>query len=167
MNEDSIDALETLKQAMLIEEEGHKFYLKAVQTTQDEEGKEIFRTLAKDEKNHLNLLRKQYTSLKENGIWIEVPKVKRKQAKSDKPLPSKGKKASSKGVTIDPGTVNTLLSSLDIETKSYDLYSRTFSKATDVRAKAAYEFLAMEEIGHFDMLMMRYDYLAGSMGEQS
>ena len=167
MNEDSIDTLETLKQAMLIEEEGHKFYLKAVQTTQDEEGKEIFRALAKDEKNHLSLLRKQYASLKEHGVWIEVPEVKRKQAKSAKPLPPKSEKASSKAVTVDPGTVNTLLSALDIETKSYDLYSRTFSKATDVRAKAVYEFLAMEEIGHFDMLMMRYDYLAGSMEEQS
>ena len=163
MEESIADALEILKQAMQIEQEGHEFYLKTAQSTQDEGGKNTFRTLANDEKNHLSLAARQYNSLKEDQVWIELPKAKTESIDADKPLFPRDRAA----IPVSSDAADALLFGLDIETKSYELYSKAASKTSNPRGKAMYEFLAMEEIRHFDLLMMRYDQLSGAPGWQS
>ena len=44
-------ALAIVERAMGYETEGHEFYLKAAQNTQDENGREMFRTLAEARKS--------------------------------------------------------------------------------------------------------------------
>ena len=163
MDESIVDALEILKQAIQIEQEGYEFYLKSAQTAQDEGGKDTFLTLANDEKNHLSLTKRQYDSLKENQAWIEPSQTKTESTNEGKPLfPQDG--------TVIPVTADAadaLLFGLDIATRSYELYSKAASKTSETRGRAMYEFLAMEEIRHFDILMMRYDQLSGAPGWQS
>lgn len=158
------EALEILRQATQVEREGREFYLKAAQTTQDEKGQQMFRTLASDEKNHFNLLQRQYNALKQDRRWIEFPEAKKTQIDLDKPLFPKGKKALEKAVTAKSGDLDALLFGLDIENRSYDFYRRAALETTDALGKAMFEFLAGEERGHFDILMMRYQYLTGSPG---
>jgi rubrerythrin len=73
------EALEILRQAMQVEQEGREFYLKAAQTTGNKKGQEMFHTLASDEKNHFNLLERQYNALKQDGRWIEFPEAKKRR----------------------------------------------------------------------------------------
>jgi rubrerythrin len=63
MAEEVKNALVILRKAMQIEREGHEFYTRAAETTQDEKGREIFRSLSNDEQNHLDLIKRQYQSL--------------------------------------------------------------------------------------------------------
>lgn len=163
MEERIADALEILEQAMQIEQEGHEFYLKTAQRTQDEGGKNTFRTLAADERNHLSLAARQYNSLKENQVWIELPKAKAESIDADEPLFPKD----TGGIPVISDAADALLFGLDIETKSYELYSRAASKTNNPQGKAVYEFLAMEEMRHFDLLMLRYDQLSAAPGWQS
>jgi rubrerythrin len=69
-----------------------------------------------------------------------------------------------KAVTAKSGDLDALLFGLDIENRSYDFYRRAAVETTDALGKAVFEFLAGEERGHFDILMMRYQYLTGSAG---
>jgi len=158
------EGLEILKQAMQVEQEGREFYLKAAETTQDEKGQQMFRTLASDEKNHFDLLQRQYNALKQDERWIEFPEIKKTQLDWDKPLFPKGKEALEKAATAKSSDLDALLFGLDIENRSYDFYRRAAVETTDALGKAMFEFLAGEERSHFDILMMRYQYLAGSVG---
>ena len=50
------------------------------------------------------------------------------------------------------------------ETKGFDMYRRAAIETADTFGKAMFEFLAGEEKSHFDILMMRYEYLFGPTG---
>ncbi len=164
MTEEIDTALAILKRAMQIEQEGREFYLKAAQTTQDEKGQETFRALANDEQNHLRLIQKQYNALTSQGKWVSSPEIKPMRIDLDKPLFPEGKEALDKAVTAKSSGFDALLFGLGIETKSFDMYRRAAVETADALGKAMFEFLAGEEKGHFDILMMRYEYLAGPIG---
>ena len=70
MTEEVEDALGILRRVIQIEREGHKFYMRAAETTQDQKGRETFRSLGNDEQNHLNLIKRQYKSLAQKNRWV-------------------------------------------------------------------------------------------------
>jgi rubrerythrin len=158
------EALGILRQAMKIEQEGHEFYLKAAHTTQDEKGQETFATLAEDESRHLQLIQKQYESLTHESQWASLTEIKPSSIPIDKPLFPRGKKALEKTVSIQSTETQALLFGIDIENRSYDLYRKGAAKIRHPLGKQVFEFLASEERGHFNILMMRYEYLAGPIG---
>ncbi len=164
MTEEIETALAILKQAMQLEQESREFYMKAAQTTQDEKGQETFRALASDEQNHLCLIKSQHDALTSENTWVSSPEVKPVQVDLDKPLFPEGKEALDKTVTAKSSDSDALLFGLDIETKSFDMYRRAAVETADALGKAMFEFLAGEEKSHFDILMMRYEYLSGPTG---
>ncbi len=164
MTEDVKAVVGILEQAMGIEQEGSQFYLKAAQTTQDKKGQEMFTTLADDEKKHYDLIKRQRTALTSEGKWVGSPEIKPVDIDLDKPLFPKGREALEKAVTTKSNDRDALLFGLDIETKSYDLYWRAASEVADPLGKQMFEFLARQERGHFDILMMRYEALFGPVG---
>ena len=165
--EDISNALEILKQAMKMEREGRAFYLKAAQATQDKRGQEIFLTLADDEKAHLALLARQYNTLRGRKRWLDLPEVKRTPIGLDKSIFPKDREAFAEVVTGKSDDLDALRYGLDIETKSYDLYRRAALETGNSMGKAMFRFLSGEELVHFDILMMRYEYLAGPVGWQA
>ncbi len=164
MTEEIDTALTILKRAMQVEQEGREFYLKAAQTTQDEKGQETFRALASDEENHLRLIKRQHDALTSESMWISSPEVKPVRIDLDKPLFPEGKEALDRAVKAKSSDSDALLFGLDIETRSYDFYRKAASETVNQLGKAMFEFLAGEEKHHFDIVMMRYEYLAGSSG---
>jgi len=164
MTEEIDTALAVLKRAMQVEQEGREFYMKAAQTTRDETGQKTFRILASDEENHLRLIKRQRDALTSESMWISFPEVKPVQIDLDKPLFPEGKEALAKTFTAKSRDSDALLFGLDIETRSFDMYRRASVETADALGKAMFEFLAGEEKGHFDILMMRYEYLTGPIG---
>lgn len=158
---DIIKAMEILRQAMQIEQEGQEFYLKAAQTTKDKKGQEMFDMLAKDEQNHFQIIRKQYNALKSRNKWISSPEIKKTHINLNEPLFPKDKETFEKVITTKSNDIDALLFGLDIENKSYDLYYKAASETTDTLGKTMFEFLAGQERGHFNILMMRYEFLSG------
>ncbi len=161
MKEDVTASLATLERAMKLEREGRQFYLKAAKATPDEKGQEMFTTLAADEKNHYDLLIRQHTALKREGVWVSSPGTKVSEIDIKKPLFPKGKKALEKAVNARSNDRDALLFGLDIENKTYDLYREAALETQESAGKQMFEFLAGQERGHFNTLMMRYDALFG------
>lgn len=105
--------------------------------------------------------------MREDRKWAGFPEVKKTRIDLDKPLFSKGKEALEKGATAKSSDLDALLFGLDIEDRSYDLYRRAALETVEPLGKAMFEFLAGEERGHFDIIMMRYEYLAGPVAWQA
>jgi rubrerythrin len=164
MIEEVVNTKAILNRAMQVEQEGYEFYRKAAQATQDEKGQETFRMLASDEQNHLRLIKRQHDALTSENKWVSSPEIKPVQIDLGKPLFPKGSEAMEKAIKTKSRDSDALLFGLDIESKSFDMYRRAALDTADALGKAMFEFLAGEEKGHFDILMMRYEYLAGPMG---
>lgn len=167
MTENTHLALAILQRAMSIEQEGREFYLKAVQTTHDKKGREIFATLADDEQKHHNLIKRQHDALTGDGRWIESSEVKPVEIDIEQPLFPTSREALEKAITAKSSDRDALLFGLDIEIKSYGLYQKSALETNDPLGKQMFEFLAGEERGHFDILMMRYDSLFGPVAWQA
>jgi rubrerythrin len=157
--EDTSLAIELVKRAMAIETEGLNFYLEAAQTTANDKGKEVFKTLANDEGNHFNLLKTQYDTLKGNGVWAVTHDLPKINADLSKPLFPRGLDALKQKVNDKSSDMDALLFGMDIEMKSYDLYSQ--AKVEDAAAKRLFSYLAGQEMGHFNLLMQRFDSTFG------
>lgn len=154
-------ALEALQQAIRLETDGQRFYLEAAEKTSDARGKDMFRSLAKDEVTHLKLVKDQYQALKKTGEWAAGPALKVKPVDLDKPIFPKGKQAAEKAVKSDYTERDALLFAMNIESDSYNLYRKSAQETASARGKEVYTFLAGEEQTHFDIVMMRYELVAG------
>lgn len=63
-------AVENLKTAVRTEIEGYSFYINASTTIADKRGKTVFRHLAKEELEHINVLTAISRSLETRGEWL-------------------------------------------------------------------------------------------------
>jgi rubrerythrin len=160
MQEDTV-ALQALRRAIRLEEDGYRFYPEAAERTTDPRGKEMFLSLADDEKLHLRIVRDQYEALSGGKGWISFPETMEMGGKSidlDKPLFPPEKEA------ISPRASDTdaLLFALQIENQSYELYRKAAAETADPAGKKMYQFLASQERTHFDILMLNYEQLVSS-----
>jgi rubrerythrin len=152
-------ALQALRQAIRLEQDGYKFYTEAAERTVDSRGKEMFLSLADDEKLHLRIVRDQYEALSSGKGWIAFSEVlELKPVDVDKPLFPPDEEV------IDPEASDTdaLLFALQIENKSYELYRRAATETDDLAGKDMYQRLASYERTHFDILMLNYEHLVSS-----
>jgi rubrerythrin len=58
--------LQIVKDAIRVENDGYRFYRLVEEKTADPKGKEVFASLAKDETNHMQILKNLYQSIKQD-----------------------------------------------------------------------------------------------------
>ena len=153
----SIDALRYAAENELTTSD---FYTERIRTLKITEASEIFKGLAIEEQHHfktiVNLLRQAETYDEAVSIsfphtikpkeWIEEIFNKFKNGK----LPLLPDKANAR---------EALLFALEIEKRSFDLYSRATENAEDNGTKAVYRFLAGEENKHYYMINYAIDFI--------
>jgi len=159
--------LAILERAMAIEEIGYNFYQRAVRVAQDTRTKDVFSTLAEDEHKHHDLIKRQYDSLSEGGEWLASDNIEPVAINLDQPLFPQSKQALENIVNPEVSEREALLFGLDIEIKSYDLYRKATSETGADLGRQVFEFLAAQEMGHANTLMMRYDAVYGPTSWQS
>lgn len=153
-------ALATAKRALVeairIEQKGRRFYLKVAERTADARGQAMFRSLASDEVEHLDILVKEYQALTNNEPWLTV-----EQAKETEPMfslfPEEGEE-----LVVPQDDVGAIKFAMDFEQKGYEMYKKSASEATDATAQTIFQYLAREENRHFVLLQKTHDYLATS-----
>ncbi len=157
--QENIVAFQALRQAMRLEQDGYEFYTEAVERTADVRGKEMFLSLADDEKLHLRIVRDQYEALRGGKEWVSFPEVDKFKPKDlDKPLfPPEGE-----AISPEASDTDALLFALQIENESYELYRKAASETADPAGKAMYQGLASQERTHFDILMLNYEHLVST-----
>jgi rubrerythrin len=162
MQENAV-ALQALRQAIRLEQDGYDFYTEAAERTTDPRGKEMFVSLADDEKLHLRIVQDQYEALKGGKGWVSFSETMAFGfIDLDKPLFPPEKEALEKAIGPEASDTDALLFALQIENESYELYRKSAAETTDPAGKAMYQLLASQERTHFDILMLNYEHLVST-----
>jgi rubrerythrin len=162
MQENTV-ALQALLQAIRLEQDGYKFYAEVAERMADPRGREMFLSLADDEKLHLRIVRDQYEALNAGKGWVSFSEVlDLKPVDLDKPLFSPGGEAVEKAIAPDASDADALLFALQKENESYELYRKAAAETADPAGKDMYQRLASYERVHFDILMLNYEHLVST-----
>jgi rubrerythrin len=151
------NVLEALEDAKCLEQEGQEFYRKAAEQTASEKGKEVFRSLIRDEVMHERLIQRQIDSLASEGKWVELTEAQGAACDLNEDIFPQGREGLEKAVKADTTDTDALIMAMEVETKSYDKYRQEAKAASDPAARQMYEFLASQERTHFDLLMANYE----------
>jgi len=144
--------IEMLKTALSMEEEGEKFYRKAMDSAKDAMGKGIFETLMKDERIHYERILKIYDTLKEKNAWTGEWKTMDVGHKDVKELFKEMAMQHGKSIETDPGELEALDVGIDFEYKTMKFYEDYLPKAVDPMEKEFIEKMVGEERGHYTAL---------------
>ncbi|MHB1004115.1 MAG: ferritin-like domain-containing protein [Chloroflexota bacterium] len=156
------DVLSTLGDAMQLEVEGRRFYLAAATRTRDQSGKKMFASLAADETEHLEKLKKERDQIAGAGKWLSAAEaVTRQPARWHTPIFNQASAAET-GLSANPDDVEALRLAMNAEKESYDLYAESRDKIADPDGKALFDFLAVEEKSHFELLQSAMEYLTNT-----
>jgi len=160
MNTGTNAALTALNQAIELEVEGQRFYLKAAECTTDPKGAEMFRSLADDEVIHERILRRQLDALTQGEGWVLPEDVAGVTANLADLIFPESEKVCEEAMRPDESDLDALLFALQIEDKSFNLYRELAQTTDDSNGKRMYEYLAGAERGHFEQLMLNYEHLS-------
>ncbi len=136
------EALVALETAIQMELEGHGFYAKTADQVSWPEGQSMLLELAKDEMEHIRILKEQHGSLMAGSDWLSADKIAPQLASGErKPLPVFEKRdAVVAGMVTDRADA---LEVLDVairnEYKSRTFYSEQLKTASNPDAKAIFD----------------------------
>jgi len=151
-------AVQRIEMAMEIEREGRKFYLDAAERTEDDKGKAMWRSLARQEALHIEYLTNARRVLVEKGQWASFGMegarfLSEQDIRRIFPETAEGE--------VEPGAdeLAALKTGIEMEIKSRDLYEDLARKTKDPQGKDMYEKLARWEETHRQILQAGYDYM--------
>jgi rubrerythrin len=156
-------ALQALHQAIRLEQDGYKFYTEAAERTADPRGREMFESLADDERLHLRIVQDQYEALSAGKEWVSFSEaLELKPVDVDKPLFPPEREALEKAIGPEASDTDALLLAIQKENESYELYRGAAAETADPAGKDMYQRLASYEHVHFDILMLNYEHLVST-----
>lgn len=164
MEQLTCDPLDALNEALCHEREGQQFYVKATSRTIDPKGQAMFRSLAEDAQQHIQIIQHQIEAFEKDTGWSLPECVFDCKVDLDRPLYPRGKKALEAAVALDDSDLDALLFAIKTENDSFDLYARHARTSGDGQARSFYEYLAEEARAHFDMLLLNYESLNDESG---
>jgi len=159
--EDGRNILEWLKVALNFENEGLLFYTKAASESSNVLSRRLFRTLAGQEIDHAKKIEEIY-GLVEGGKELPPPeKLKKIGAHVDveKDIEEFFGTTDRESLRKDIGNVEAMEVALEIEKKSFNLYSERLKDTTNASEKEFLKALRDEEKKHIDALDNVYYYL--------
>ena len=151
------NAMNVLEDAKCLEQQGQAFYKEAAKKVKNAKAKKMFRSLAKDEAMHERLIQREILSLIKKGYWVELLETQGPACELAPAIFPQGREGLKKAVNADPDEVDVLITALEMENNSYDLYRSQAEAVKDAAARQMYEFLAAQERTHFDLLMSNYE----------
>jgi rubrerythrin len=149
--------LSPLRQGMINEIRGRKFYREAAKRAGDPMGRKMYESLGKDEEAHLEILQREYQALTHGERWLAVDEARN----STLPAPQLNLFPDDAEDLLPPDAddLKALELAMGMEKYGYDLYKAAADGASDMTAKSMYEFLVQEESRHYELLQNTYQYL--------
>jgi len=160
MSEEMDFALSILRQAMGNELEGRALYLEAIERTEDKLGQKMFRSLAQDEEEHLQILQAEYSAITETGQWFDLEAAQEEEPDPSLRLFPQEEGARERLIPEDASDLDALQIAMEFERRGYRLYEKAATETSDPTAQAIFRFLVEEESRHFALLDNAHDYLA-------
>lgn len=151
--------LEIVKKAIRVENDGYQFYRVAEEKTQDPKGKEVFASLARDETNHMQILKGLYQSIKEKGEYKfdEIKDMKHiLETTSESPIFSKEFKQRLEQSQFE---MTVLSVGILLEKNAIEFYKESAQKSDDKEVRMLFNYLADWEGEHLRALVQQQKFL--------
>lgn len=150
--------INALKFALENELNEREFYLANARRTKNLAGKNMFKQIADEEKEHYEMLKKLHDQWEKKQTWPSTVSLKVKKSLTGHILKSMSEKKSTriKGNEDDLKAVRT---AIDFEARGMALYTKLEEGSTDPREKAFFNLLAGIERQHFLSLRDTEEFL--------
>ena len=158
MEKRRMKAVDALKLGIERESGANKFYQKAAQATRDQNGKNMFDWLAKEELRHLARLRQQLKSVLDNNKWLEWKRVTTPMNKTEFPSISEATGTT----TVDASEMDALRQGIKSEKDAIAFYKEAEDSTPDLKGKNMFRALGKEEEGHLSLLEEELQWLTQS-----
>jgi rubrerythrin len=143
------EALEVLKQAIIMEIAGLQFFLTAAEKAESKKAQKMFRQLAEDEAEHKNTLEKVMKTLAKGENNVDIPLVS-KAFNIDHPVIGQELKESLKTTWFDHSALNI---GIMLEQRAISFYTEELKKTDDSGLKELFDWLVSWERTHLDALL--------------
>lgn len=154
---EQLRAMEVLSQALRLEKEGLEFYLRAADQVVDERCEQTLRSLADDERRHIDMIQRQMQALRATGEHVALPNLEVQEIDLGRKIFPPDPNAVKERIGVDASLLHILHVALENEMRSYDLYREAAAQAADEDARRMYTWLASAELTHFNLLMSNYE----------
>jgi Fur family ferric uptake transcriptional regulator len=147
------DALEV---AIANEEQGLHFYTHAVEVTEDDMTRKVFRRLATDEQQHLTQLQHTYRKLRQDQSWLDdEPSLLHFDYERLRTIFPQGKDTIRQMVeTASP--VEALRVAMDAEQRSYEFFHYYANRVEYAKGQEIFAQFAQEEEEHLELIQAAY-----------
>ncbi len=160
MTDNASVALSVLREAVRNELDGKAMYLQAAQRTQDDLGRSMFRSFAKEEEQHIHILQVQYAGVSDSGEWIDLEAARK--ATRDPELILFPQEEGEVQELVPEGTsdLQALKLAMEFEQRAVRMYEKAAADSSNPTSQAFFRELAEWEGTHYRILDNSHDYLA-------
>jgi len=144
--------LEALKLALKSEQDGYEFYKKAEARVVSPLAKPVFSALAKDEFEHIRIIRKFCAALEKDLEWPSLDKELEGMTTQTKTVFEKASEELAERIKVGATDSEAYKAALQLENEAYTLYARLLQEAEDAKAKELYRFMGRLEMEHWNFL---------------
>ena len=158
-------AIDTLKQALILERRGRAFYTKTAEQSSVPGLKDIFMTLAEEEGKHIEYLNERFSEFGKSGTFPAgeaVPPADSGRL-ADAVLTA-GIKNSIDAAEYEAAAIS---AAIELEKRAISLYSERAEGAEDERERKFYRSLAVWEDGHLELLVKLNDEVLESIWNEN
>lgn len=158
MSKISKDTENAIRDAIVLEINGRKFFNHAAEVTHHPKGKKMFLHLAEEEVKHLETFNKMFSEILGGSDWKKdlVPD----DVSGEAPLVAKLKESMKN--EEGKGDVEALRIGMELERNAISFFQEAASATDDPVARKIFLEICEEEKFHFDLLQAQYDSVTGS-----
>lgn len=146
---ETVNTIEILKQAILLEKRGKAFYLNAMENSADPDVKRIFQIMADEEDDHVKFLSQQFKTYQEKGKFDPSVAAEHEGVTIADQVLSENIKDKISAASFEAAAI---ASAIDMENRAIAAYTERAENAPDENERAFYHWLADWERGHHKIL---------------
>jgi rubrerythrin len=160
MMQETDAALSVLREAVRNELDGKAMYLQAAERTEHKLGKDMFRSFAAEEEQHIHILQAQYAKVNDSGEFIDLEAAQKQPRDPSLALFPQEEREVKELVPEGTSDLEALKLAMDFEQRAVRMYEEAADETDDPTAQAFFDELAEWEGTHYEILDNSYDYLS-------
>jgi rubrerythrin len=150
--------MNALSFALENEQKEHDFYIANARATKNMAGKNMFKQIADEEKEHYEILKKLHSKWEQQKKWPATVPLKVKKSLAGSILKSMSGKKSAR-IAGSETELKAVRTAIDFEARGVDLYSKLEKQSTDPKEKAFFNLIASVERDHWLSLRDTEEFL--------
>jgi rubrerythrin len=164
MSDDVRECLDILDKAIKFEETGMAFFLDRAENAPSEMERNLFRSLAEDEKGHKAYLIQLKDQLLASNNPDDMQPEDDDDHKSAREIFETALETVKDPYAAEAAELEIIKGAMEVERNGFTMYTNAVNSVQSERAKDIFRSLAREEQHHYSLLKNTYDYMADPEG---